>query len=146
MRNAILIIGFTALLALATSDLAAQQTGPRRAPVAVVLTDAPPIQGEIFVVERRANHYPHDVIHLTHAATDVNLSAAVRALLTARAKDGPTPPDNQHIRLSDRRTELRAAFPWARGVVNDLSQTGRITIDGLGEVQGLIIWVPAHGQ
>lgn len=135
------------LIGLLAGPAAAQEFG-RRAAVAVVLTDEPPVRGQLYTVERRPEHSPYDVIYLTRAASAVALSDGIRTVMAARAKEGPIPSEHLLLTLAGLgKAERPATLPWAQGVVDDLRAAEPGSIAGIeGELPVVIIWLPTYGR
>lgn len=130
------------LMSSVTASLA-QDGQPARSPVAVVIS--PDLQGDgAYLVERRVAHTPYDVIHLRPQVGEGVLRQAVWALVTAREREGSTPTAASRFRLSPdagKRIGQRE-LSWVRTVLEDLKTAEVVRIDGVGEVQAVIIFLP----
>lgn len=137
------------LIFVANSPLASQQgtvsRPPSRIPVTIVLLDELPQREEFFVVQRRASVRPHDVILLRRNANPVQLSEAIRTVLTARQMSGDVPQHDVTIRRRPHRPEdaKPAEFPWVPRVMADLRASEFRQVAGIGEVKAVQIWLPA---
>lgn len=149
LRSPFKLLPAAMLLAAVAGSLSAQQDGSRqraarRVPVTVVLVDRLPNTDAAFLVQRRPELRPHDVILLRSDATAATLDQAVRTLLTARQISG----DSARTRVTTRmrpQQQARAArreFPWVGRVLADLRKAGRTDVPGLGRVRSVEIWLP----
>ncbi len=140
-----------ALLA-STAALSAQErrdSQSRRVPATVVIVDSLPQRGAPFMIVRRPEASPADVIMLLPGADPVALSNAIRALLTARQAGGDFPSSAATLRV---RPQLRGGtvsqppFPWAPRVVEDLRRAETREVDGIGYVRAIVIWLPPQDR
>ena len=138
------------LTAFSTSVGAAQTPRPHgkpsRVPVTVVIVERLPVTGAPFVVLRRADATPRDVILLPAGADAKLLSEAVQALLAARQAGGDTAGASATLRVRPRRgrTSQRPVLPWAQRVLNDLRRAEARRVEGVGSVPAVEIWLPAQ--
>jgi len=112
-------------------------------PVTVVLAEQPLPSSAPFVIQRRPDQTPRDVILLRADATADHLSDAVRSLLTIRQADGDVPAAQAIMRMrsQDART-TRRAFPWVQRVLGDLQRAAHRDVRGVGRVRAVEIWLP----
>jgi hypothetical protein len=146
----------TSLLAAALitgrSTLAAQQPERTRVPVTIALVDELPDPTALFVILRRADATPADVILLRTGAGPQQLSAAVQALRMARRQGGDQAFRDAMLRArphQDDRARNARPLPWAPQVIADLHRAARREVPGVGSVQSVQIWLPrsvAAGQ
>lgn len=136
------------LLWAGTASLPAQQRGaprgPARVPVTVVLGDSLPRTDAPFVVQRRPDLRPRDVILLRRDATGEDLSEAVRTLLVVRQADGDTATRAATLRMrpGQARRGTPREFPWAGRVLAELRGAGAREVAGIGRVRAVEIWLP----
>ena len=136
-----------ALAVLAPAELSAQQPtvrSPRRVPATVAMVDSLPVRGVSFVVQRRPDRQPADLILLLPNATPADLSDAVRTLATARASGGDYPIAATTVRMRPRQKSpiARREFPWTRGTLVRLRNAKPRTVEGVGTVRAVAIWLP----
>jgi hypothetical protein len=117
---------------------------PTRVPVTVVLVDTLSAERG-FLILRRADTDPRDVILLGGAADTVALTEAVDELLLMRRAQGDTSRVTGTMRV--RRTYSSAGgspsiLPWARRIVDDLRRAARRDVAGVGDVPAVVIWLP----
>ena len=117
-----------------------------RFPATVVLVDNLPVPGASFVVTRRPDLTPADLI-LVHAnTTPAQLSDAVRTLLAARQASGDVPITQATIRMRPQQQSqrVRKDFPWVPRVLADLRKAGGRTIPGVGRARAVDILLPSQ--
>jgi hypothetical protein len=127
MRKNLITAGFLFLLLLLPAANSAQQTAggkPTRVPVTVALVDDLTPSGVPFVIQRRPDLAPHDVILLRADATADQLSDAVRSLLVVRQAGGDTA-------LSPATRRMRPRGPQPRGERRALPWVPRVFADGV---------------
>lgn len=119
---------------------------PSRVPVTVVIVERLPVTGAPFVVLRRADATPRDVILLPAGADAKLLSEAVQMLLIARQAGGDTAaaPATLRVRPQRGRISQRPVLPWAQRVLNDLRRAEPRRVEGVGSVPAVEIWLPAQ--
>jgi hypothetical protein len=141
------------LFALAAGLPAPAQTSPRpgqvvRVPVALVLVDSLAQPGVPYVVQRRPNALPHDVILLRPDATAAQLSEAINSLLMVREARGDFPTAAGTLRVHPHgnaaAARQRRPFPWAQRVFHDLHHAKAAPVAGVGKVQSVVIYLPPH--
>jgi len=138
----------TAALALLPAHGAGQTSGapgaPTRLPVTVALVERLPVPDAPFVVLRRTDVAPRDVILLPASADARLLSEAVQMLLVARQVGGDSARSNATLRVRPQsgRTSPRRVFPWAQRVLSDLQRADSRPLDGVGFVPAVEIWLP----
>jgi hypothetical protein len=113
-----------------------------RVPAAVVLVDSLPQQGAPFVIVRRVDVSPGDVILLRTGATAEHLSDAVRALMMARQVSGDSATTARTMRLRPRPGQNRPTLPWAPRVIADVARAQVQNIPGVGRGRSVTIWLP----
>ena len=141
-------------LALGAPVLDAQQRAPTRVPVTIVLVDRLAQPGVPFVIERRPELTPRDLIVLRADATPDQLSDAVRSLLTVRQAGGDMPTVRGTMRMRPQnagargaaRAAARRALPWAGRVLSDLRQATARDVPGIGRVRSVEIWLPPQAR
>jgi hypothetical protein len=116
----------------------------RRVSVTIVLVDSLAQPNAAYLILRRADANPADVILLRSGADADELSDAIRALLVARQATGDRPVATATLRVRPRqpREGRRPAFPWVHRVLADLRRAGRQPIEGLGTRPAVTIWLP----
>ncbi|HYW07888.1 MAG TPA: hypothetical protein VE913_13090 [Longimicrobium sp.] len=101
-----------------------------------------------FLILRRADVAPYDVILLRADADSAALSAAVRDLLSIRRVQGDTTRTTagaMHVRRANRAPGQGVrTIPWARRVMDDLRMAERQTIAGVGTARAVQIWLPVQ--
>lgn len=152
VRNRILALAVAVLTPTASEALLSQRTPspgrPTRVPVTLALIETPSIGAERWVVQRRPDLSPHDVIVLHPNVTADELSDAVRALLTVRQVDGDTSIRRAMLRVrpEQRRPDARRPFPWTQGVLADIRRAMPQPVAGIGNVRAVQIWLPPQGR
>jgi hypothetical protein len=135
-----------AVLLTALSAGAQQPTAraPGRVPATVALVDNLPVSGVSFVVQRRPGRTPTDLILLRKSATAAELSDAVRTLATARSAGGDYPMEGATVRMrAHQKSEIRRMeLPWTRAVLARLHRAKPRTVEGVGTVPAVAIWLP----
>lgn len=118
-----------------------------RVPATIVLSDRLP-PGSRFVVKRSPAAARRDIIVLAPDANEQELSAAIRALLTVRQREGDVPADAKTVRIRPTRSALvaRPAFPWIGRVLADVNRADRIEIPEVGSVRAVQIWLPKQDK
>jgi len=135
------------LLPATGAGQATQSAGaPRRVPVTVATVERLPVPGAPFVLVRRTNAAPRDVILLPAGADAKLLSEVVQALLVGRQAGGDTAaaPATLRVRPQRGRTSQRPVLPWAQRVLNDLRRAEARPVEGVGSVPAVEIWLPAQ--
>jgi hypothetical protein len=134
------------MLLMFAGGLDAQQGAPRRVPVTIVLMERLAQADAPFVIERRPNLAPRDVIVMRADATADQLSDAVRSLLTIRQASGDTAATQATMRMrrQSAAAQNRRAFPWVRRVLADLRQAPEKHVPGIGRARAVEIWLPAQ--
>ncbi len=119
-----------------------------RVPAAIVLVDSLPQQGAPFVIVRRVDVSPGDVILLRTGATAEHLSDAVRALMMARQVSGDSATTAGTIRLRPRQgvAQNRPTLPWAPRVLADVVRAQVQNIPGVGRGRSVTIWLPRQRE
>jgi hypothetical protein len=131
-----------------TGEVRGQQASPSnrptRVPVTVVLLDQLPQADAPFLVQRRPDVSPHDVILLRSNATREQLSDAIRALLVIRQVGGDTATQRATMRMrpDQVRSGPRREFPWVSRVLADLRRAAPQEVAGYGNVRAVEIWLP----
>jgi hypothetical protein len=142
------------LVALGTGvdTIAAQQPGterPRRVPATVVLVDSLTQSSAPFLLVRRADATPTDLILVNSGIDPAQLSDAIRGLLTARQSGGDFPRVAATLRVRSRQPTgagARPPFPWAARVLNDLRRADPREVQGVGRARAVEIWLPHQGN
>lgn len=128
------------LLSLSAS---AQQGRPTRVPVLVATVDSLPNTTTPFLIVRRTEGEPRDVILLRAGASADQLSDAVHALLLVRRETGDVPSTGGTLRVRPgARRGARPALPWAPRVLADLRRAEPREVPGVGLVPAVEIWLP----
>jgi hypothetical protein len=120
---------------------------PTRVPVTVALVDRLPAPDAPFVILRRPDATPADVILLPRDADASVLTDAVRALLLARRNTGgdvAATPAVLRARFRSSGGGGRPLLPWAPRVLNDLRRAPISELVGVGPVRSVQIWLPAQ--
>lgn len=140
------------LLAPVSSTLA--QTSPARGrvqtrvSVTIALVERLPVPDAPFVLVRRPDANPGDVILLPAEATAEVLSAALTTLLTVRQTRGDRPEESGIVRLvhGSGQPRPRARLPWAAQVLADLRRAPVRQVEGFGSVPAVEVWLPRQGR
>lgn len=112
-----------------------------RNPVAVILS--PELPGNsAYLVERRLEHTPYDVIHLRPGADEAVLTEAIWVLLAAWDRDGVDPTTASTFTPESQEGGSFTKLPWVPRVVEDLNSAQVVGIDGVGYVHAKIIFLP----
>lgn len=121
---------------------------PTRIPVTIALVDREPSGGETWVIQRRPDIAPNDVILLRSTADAGQLGEAVRTLLVVRQADGDRAVERRTLRIRpEQRQRGGRAFPWVPRVLADLRRAEPREIAGVGTVRAVEIWLPPqHGR
>jgi len=143
-----------AVVLLSVAGLPAQQQAasgraPTRVPVTVVLVDRLPTPDAPFMIQRRADLTPRDVILLRSDATREQFAEAVRSLLTIRQVGGDTATSSATMRMRPspaQRFRPRREFPWVQRVLSDLRRADFKDVAGIGRVRAVEIWLPPQGR
>lgn len=163
MNKLLLSAAVIAATLVCASQPQAQQAAPRRVPATIVLTDSLPTgTGNPFIIQRRPNLTPRDVILIRPGADAGQLSDAIRAILTARQAGGDIPATQATLRIrphsaspAGRGAAARGAnpgtaeggrrtFPWSQRVLDDLRRAEVQSVAGIGRVRAVQIWLPAQ--
>lgn len=149
MSNRILPFVAAAFIAVAgTHTLAGQEPHarrPTRVPVTLVLVDRLPVGDAPFLVRRRTDVSPRDVILLRTDASQAQVSEAIRTLLVARQVSGDTATHPAILRVRPHGAGHAAAhreFPWVPRVLADLRRAELTDVPGIGRVRAVQIWLP----
>lgn len=121
---------------------------PTRVPVTIVLVDQLPHADAPFLVQRRPDVSPHDMILLRSDATREQLSDALRTLLVIRQVGGDTAAQRATMRMrpDQARSGPRREFPWVSRVLADLRRAAPREVAGFGNVRAVEIWLPPQHQ
>ena len=144
---ALLLAGGSSTL-LGAATLTAQAAPARvttRVPVTLVIVDRLPVPEASFVVQRRPDAAPADVILLTAASQPSDLNDAIQTLIFARQAGGdlPTMGGIFRVRPQTHGQPVRSReFPWVPRVLNDLHQAPAQDVVGVGHVPAVQIWLP----
>jgi hypothetical protein len=142
------VAAVTAALALvcAPAEGSAQKPvrTPKRVAATVAIVDNLPVSGVSFVVQRRPGRTPTDLILLRPSATAAEFSDAIRTLASARAADGDYPIEGATVRMRPHQNSqiARKDFAWTPGVLARLRKAKPRTVDGVGTVRAVAIWLP----
>lgn len=152
MFNRALAVLISALSILGNAvPLEAQQSGAAtggripRIPVTIVqVSELPPeAADQAFLIVRRPDESPSDVILLRAGADRHDLSDAVRTLLTARQARGDQAATREIVRVSTQRGQgRRPELPWVGRVLADLRRAEPRAVAGIGTVRAVQIWLP----
>jgi hypothetical protein len=114
---------------------------PQRVVATVAIVDSLPVPGVPFVVRRRPDRRPIDLILLRANATPADLSDAVRTLLTARQSGGDYPMMPATVRMRPHQTSAvaRRDFPWAQQLLDRLRKAKPRPVDGAGTVRAVAL-------
>jgi hypothetical protein len=118
---------------------------PTRVPVTIAVVERLPVPDAPFVVLRRTNVTPRDVILLPAGADAALLSEAVQMLLIARQAGGDTAAAAATLRVRPQRgrtASQRPVLPWAQRVLADLRRAAARPVEGVGQVPAVEIWLP----
>lgn len=115
----------------------------RRVPVTVVISDGLAAHAP-FVIHRRPDSDPRDVIVLKRDATALDLADAIRVLLSSRAIAGDTSQTRVILRRRpDQKSGVTARqYPWVPRVLGDLRRAEHKDIPHVGRVPAIEIWLP----
>lgn len=129
-------------------DALAQNAGAARprVPVTIAIVDHLPRGGAEFLIVRRSEGDPPDLILLRTGATARDLSHAVRTLLAVRRLNGDTASVSTTMRLRPRNASQPSLppLPWAARVVADAHSATPRVINGIGRARTVRIWLPAQ--
>ncbi|HEX8245419.1 MAG TPA: hypothetical protein VF541_18030 [Longimicrobium sp.] len=148
MFKRILSVVSASLVAIAgVQTLCAQQPAgrPTRVPVTLVLVDRLPVGDAPFLVQRRTDTSPHDVILLRADASQAQVSEAIRTLLVARQVAGDTATRAAILRVRPHQpghANAHREFPWVPRVLADLRRAELTDVPGIGRVRAVQIWLP----
>jgi hypothetical protein len=121
-----------------------------RVPVTIVLVDQMPVPNAPFVIQRRPQVSPADVILLPRTGANPRmLSDAVRALVLARQNSGDRPRTPMTLRMrlpSETGAESRGVLGWTVRVLQDLRHASPLEIAGIGQVPAVQIWLPRQDK
>lgn len=120
------------------------QTPPPRIPVTIVLADSLVPVGAPFVIQRRANLIPHDVILLTDDPSEGDFAQAIRTLLLTRNIAGDAPTADAKLKLNPGTAKHGTVrqFKWTSRVLSDLRGAKPKIIVGIGRFKAIEIWLP----
>jgi hypothetical protein len=124
---------------------ASHERQPTRVPVTVAVVERLPAGNtEPFLILRRADLDPRDVILLTSASADGRrLSSAVEQLLMNRAVRGDTAARTSAVRVRRRQPQAeRPELPWAERVLREVRRAEPRLVAGVGVVRAIQIWLP----
>jgi hypothetical protein len=110
----------------------------------VVIVDKLPLTDAQFVIQRRPNLIPHDVILVPRNVDERTLSDAIRALATARFAGGDRPVAAATIRQRSGTEKPRAPFPHAVRLVRALRAAKPGNVAGIGVAKFIVISLPAQ--
>jgi hypothetical protein len=131
----------------AAGEAHGQQTAPSRVPVTIVLAEQPLPSGAPFIIQRRPDQTPQDVILLRSDASADQLSDAVRSLLTIRQAGGDVPAALATMRMRPQEAPTtRRAFPWVQRVLGDVQRAAYRDVPGVGRVRAVEIWLPRQAR
>jgi hypothetical protein len=121
-----------------------QRSQAGRVPVTIVLVDSLAQADAPFIVVRRADAAPADVILLRAGADAEQLSDGIRALLVARQASGDHPAATRTLRVRPNQAQAarRPPLPWAGRVLADLRKAERRPVQGVGIRPAVTIWLP----
>jgi hypothetical protein len=143
---ALLLALAAGLPALAQRSLKAAQV--TRVPVALMLVDSLAQPGVPYVLQRRPNASPRDVILLRSDANAAQLSEAINSLLMVREAKGDFPTTAGTLRIHPHGNAAlalqRRPFPWAQRVFRDLHRAKPGPVAGVGNVPSVVIYLPPH--
>lgn len=122
---------------------------PTRVPVTLALVDDISGGATPFLIVRRVDVAPYDVILLQSSASQDALSEAIGDLLTLRSIAGDTAATGGMVRI--RRPQQPTGrsprpLPWAGRVMNDLRQAQPRHIAGVGMVPAIEVWLPPQRE
>ena len=141
------MIAAVVTLLAAGRALSAQQgtrpAAPTRVPVTIALVDRVPTTAGRYVLHRRSELTPHDVILLGRDATAQDLSEALQALLAVRQVDGDTALTSRILRVRpEQPVRARREFPWVPRTFSELRNQPPRNVAGVGTVPAIEIWLP----
>ena len=144
-----LLLTFALAFVSAAVSLPAQQAERGRVPVTIALVDALPRPDAPFLILRRVETTPHDVIVLPPGADAAHLSEAVYSLLVARQQGGDRAARAATLRLRPRTQAPRQGRPvlaWAPRVLADLHVAQPQRVPGVGSVRAVEVWLPRRSR
>jgi hypothetical protein len=147
MRIATLFLALVAPLTVASGTAAQTRTSQNhsagRVPATLAMMDRLPAADAQYLILRRTDASPADVILLPLDANPQMLSDAVHALLlTRRNLGGDVPEANAAVRARYHDVHTRPVLPWAGRVLNDLQHAAPRSIAGVGDARAVVIWLP----
>jgi len=121
---------------------------PKQVVATVAMVDSLPFPGVPFVVQRRPDRTPRDLILVRASATPNELSDAVWTLLNARRAGGDYPIAKAMVRMrpGQQSPKLRKQFPGTPGVLGRLHSAKPRAIEGIGTARAVAIWLPRQGH
>lgn len=142
-RFASVVIGLLLSMSLHAQSASGTRR-PARVPVTIIQVER--VEGNApFVVQRRRDVAPHDVILLRAGANPSDLSDAIRTLLMVRAANGDMPLTSGSFRArpqGGQQQRLRAPLPWVGRVLRDLHNAEAKDVPGHGRAKAVEIWLP----
>jgi len=149
LTRRIAVVGMALALVLAPQEGRTQVVRARRqVPATVAMVDSLPIPGVPFVVQRRPDQMPRDLILVRASATPDELSDAVWTLLTARLADGDYPATRAMVRMRPQQHSpaARKQFPGTPGILARLRKANPRAIEGIGNARAVAIWLPRQAH
>ena len=147
-------IGVSGLLAILQIPCLASAQEPSRGNstrvlVTVALVQRLPVSDARFVIQRRPDTAPNDVILLSPAATAADLDGAFHTLLVARQAGGDFPALRATVRMrphdadkAQGRKHVQKKFPWVQKIIRDLQKAEMRDVAGVGQVRSVDVWLP----
>ena len=136
------------LLTILPGYLAGQSSRATRVPLTIAMVEQMPHPDAPYEILRRTSGATHDVLLVSVGATADQLSDGIRGVLTARRAGGDTASQALVLRVRPRGTAAasRPAFPWVQRVLADLERSPLRSLDGVGTVRWIRIWLPPQQQ
>lgn len=119
---------------------------PGRVPATILLVHTTDHGDAAWVILRRPESEPHDVILLRAETADaMRLTAAVVALQAARIRDGDVPTRPLVARRGPVTEQVRP-LPWAQAALEYLKRGEIREIRGVGKYPALEVWLRGHSK
>jgi hypothetical protein len=111
-----------------------------RTPVLVALSAS---AGSPYQLIQHPRGALREIIVLPAAATDVELSDAVRAVLLSRTH-GRSNANSTLVRVRTSSPRAHRPLPWTSRILSDLRHAPTQNVDGVGRVPTVQIWLPGR--
>lgn len=137
----LLCLAFAAPAALAGQQ-AQHRAHATRIPVTIALVASVPHSDQPFVVQRRPNQSPADIILLRTNATAEQLSEAITAVTIIRQAQGDYPTTAALMRVRPHGRHAHHNYPWVPRVLADVHRAPVQNLPEVGNARSVTIWLP----